>query len=142
MSKWAEEHLAMLKGVKTRNEQQELLVLLAAKGDRTKDEQRQFDVLLRAEKAKEQAKKAVNAAAEMLGESKKRERAARTHELCEVAGLLIQAGLVDTKTGKPVWSRGELLGGLLAMAQAQDKPDHLAQWKRQGDAFLASKKAG
>lgn len=125
----------MLKGVKTRNEQQELLVLLAAKGDRTKDEQRQFDVLLRAEKAKEQAKKAAADASRMLGERKDAERKARNHRL-------IQQGVLIDLAGLEGWTRGEILGGLLAMATAKDNRDHRAQWKRQGDALLASKDAG
>lgn len=132
MAKWEDQHLAMLNGMKTRNEQQELLVLLAAKTSRTKDEQRQFDVLMRAERAKEQAKKAAADASKLLGERKEAERKARNHRL-------IQQGLLIEFAGLNSWSRGEIMGGLLVMATAN--PEHRANWKRQGDALLATKEA-
>ena len=58
------------------------------------------------------------------------------------AGLLILAGLVDTKTGKPTRHPAELLGGLLELAE-QDEATTL-QWqarKRAGEAFLAERAA-
>lgn len=134
MATWTDEHLAMLKGMKARTEQQELLLLLGAKAERTKEEQRQFAVLLRAEKAKEQAKKAAADASKLLGERKDAERKARNHRL-------IQQGLLIEFAGLEGWSRGEILGGLLAMASAKDNAEHRAGWKRQGDALLASKEA-
>ena len=134
MAKWIDEHLAMLKGMKARSEQQELLLLLAAKADATPEEKRQLDVLLRAEKAKEQAKKATKEAAELLGARKEAERKARAHRLIEQGVLIDLAGLEG-------WSRGEILGGLLAMATAKDNREHRAEWKRRGDALLAEREA-
>jgi len=51
----------------------------------------------------------------------KAERTARTHELCNSAGLLILAGLVDTKTGKPAIDKGELLGAPWVLLKFQRK---------------------
>lgn len=134
MKKWTDGYLAMLKGMKARSEQQELLVLLSEKASRTKEEQRQMDVLLRAEKAKEQAKRAAKDAAALLGEHKEAERKARNHRL-------IQQGLLIDLAGLEGWDRGEILGGLLSMASATANREHRAGWKRQGDALLATKEA-
>lgn len=134
MAKWIDEHLAMLKGMKARSEQQELLLLLAEKRERTKEEQKQLDVLLRAEKAQVQAKKAARDAADLLGARKEAERKARNHRL-------IQQGVLIDLAGLEGWDRGEILGGLLAMANATNNREHRAGWKRQGDALLAQKEA-
>ena len=61
------------------------------------------------------------AAATALIQAEKRaaaaaERKARTHELCQSAGLMGMAGLVDKVTGKPTLDRAELLGALLGLA--------------------------
>ena len=66
----------------------------------------------------------------------KAERAARTHELCNAAVLLILAGLVDTKTGKPAIDKGELLGALLGLAKVTAEDPRRLEWKRAGDALL------
>jgi len=110
-----------LKGLKSKSEQQELLVLLAEKPNRTAQDDKKFNAIIRAEKASQRATKARQDAARLINEENravaKAERTARTHELCNSAGLLILAGLVDTKTGKPVIDKGELLGALLGLAK-------------------------
>ena len=93
--------------------------MLADKPDRTADDGRKLAALVRAEKAAERAQKARADAARIINAEKAAERKARDHELYQSAGLLIQAGLVDTTTGKPTRDRGELLGALMSLAEAQ-----------------------
>ncbi|WP_370599187.1 conjugal transfer protein TraD (plasmid) [Plesiomonas shigelloides] len=56
------------------------------------------------------------------------------------AGLLILAGLVDTKTGKPNRDKGELLGALISLAESDVPDEKRAAWKSKGDALLAKSK--
>ena len=73
----------------------------------------------------------------------RRPRKARDRELYKAAGLLILAGLVDSKLGVPIIDRGELVGALLELAKAPADDPRRTEWKRAGDAVLAerSKKA-
>jgi len=122
---WLDDRVKYLKGFKSRSEQQELLVLLSEKLNRTAQDDKKFNAIIRAEKASLRATKARQDAANLINTEKKvaakAERTARTHELCNSAGLLILAGLVDTKTGKPAIDKGELLGALLGPAQDDKK---------------------
>ena len=113
--KWLAERLAYLRGLKAPSDQQRLLLMLADKPDRTADAVR----IINAEKAAE--------------------RKARDHELYESAGLMILAGLVDTKTGKPTRDRGELLDALVSLAEAQVDDAKRAAWKAKGDALMAER---
>jgi hypothetical protein len=138
---WLKDRVAYLQGLKSRNEQQELLVLLAEKPNRAAQDDKKFNAIIRAEKASLRATKARQDAANLINAEKKAaakaERAARTHELCNSAGLLILAGLVDTKTGKPAIDKGELLRALLGLAKVQAEDPRRLEWKRAGDALLA-----
>lgn|SRR5690606_23999831 len=100
---------------------------------------RKLAALVRAEKAAERAQKARADAARIINAEKAAERKARDHELYQSAGLLILAGLVDTTTGKPTRDRGELLGALVSLAEAQVDDEKRAAWKRKGDALLAER---
>ena len=95
--------------------------------------------LVRAEKAADRAQKARADAARIINVDKAKERKARDHELYQSAGLLILAGLVDTKTGKPTLDRGELLGALLGLAKVPADDSRRSDWKRAGDALLAER---
>jgi len=138
---WLNDRVKYLKGLKSRNEQQEWLVLLAEKATRNAQDDKKFNAIIRAEKASQRATKARQDAARLINEENralvKAERAARTHELCNAAGLLILAGLVDTQTGKPVIDKGELLGALLGLAKVPVEDQRRLEWKRAGDALLA-----
>ena len=138
---WLKDRVAYLKGLKSKNEQQELLVLLAEKTNRTTQDDKKFNAIIRAEKASQRATKARQEAARLINEENrvaaKAERAARTHELCNSAGLLILAGLVDTKTGKPAIDKGELLGALLGLAKVPAEDTRRKEWKRAGDSIIA-----
>ena len=133
--------MAYLNGLKSRNEQQELLVLLAEKSNRNAQDDKKLNAIVKAEKASLRATKARQDAANLINADKKAaakaERTARTHELCNSAGLLILAGLVDTKTGKPAIDKGELLGPLLGLAKVPAAAPRRKEWKRAGDSMLA-----
>ena len=130
---WAGNHVAMLKGQKSMTEQQELIVLLYDKANRTGEEAKQLDVLLKAAKAAERAKLAAKDAADLIGARKDAERKARNHRLIQ-QGLLVDFAELDG------WSRGEILGVLLAVKQ-QASDERRSAWKREGDALLAVKEA-
>jgi len=137
---WLKDRVAYLKGLKSRNEQQELLVLLAEKYNRNAQDDKKLNAIVKAEKAGLRATKARQDAANLINAEKKAaakaERAARTHELCNSAGLLILAGLVDTKSGKPTIDKAELLGALLGLAKVPAEDPRRKEWKRAGDSLL------
>ena len=142
-NQWLTSRIAYLRGLKSRNDQQELMVMLAEKPNRTSLDQKKLATLVRAEKANIRAIKARQEATNMINAERKAiveaERKSRDHEMYQAAGLLSLAGLVDKKTGKSMMDRGELLGALLGLAKvAPDNPKR-AEWKRAGDALLASK---
>ena len=142
---WLKDRVAYLKGLKSLNEQQELLVLLAEKPKRTAQDDKKLNAIIRAEKASLRATKARQDAANLINAEKKvaekAERAARTHELCNSAGLLILAGLVDTKSGKLTIDKAELLGALLGLAKVPAEDPRRKEWKRAGDLMLAEQAA-
>lgn len=134
--------MSYLKGLKSRSDQQELLVLLAEKTDRTPKDEKNLAALVKAEKANVRAAKARQEATNLINADRKAaadaERKARDHEMYQAAGLLSLAGLVDKKTGKPVMDRGELLGALLGLARLPADNPKRSEWKRAGDALLAA----
>jgi predicted ATP-dependent protease len=140
---WLTARVTYLKGLKSRSDQQELLVLLAEKTARTPQDDKKLAALVRAEKASMRAAKARQEAANLINAERKAaaeaERKARDHELYQAAGLLSLAGLVDKKTGKPTMDRGQLLGALLGLAKVSLDDPRRADWKRAGDALLSEK---
>ena len=92
------------------------------------------DLPARATKARQDAANLINTEKKVAA---KAERTARTHELCNSAGLLILAGLVDTKTGKPAIDKGELLGALLGLAKVPVEDPRRKEWKRAGDSIIS-----
>lgn len=138
---WLKDRVTFLKALKTRTEQQELMVLLAENQKRSQMDMKKLAALVKAEKASIRASKARQDAANLINSEKKTlakaARDARTHELCESAGLMGLAGLVDTLTGMPTIDRGELLGALLGLAKIPAEDPRRADWKRAGDTLLA-----
>jgi hypothetical protein len=98
---------------------------------RTKEENKQLEVLLKAERAKVLAKKATLAATKLLGANKDAERKERNHRL-------IQQGLLIDMANMQGWDKGELLGGLITLANT--KITDRSNWKHHGDAVLAKEK--
>lgn len=136
---WLTARIAYLRGLKSPSDQQRLLLLLADKPERSNDDNRKLAALVRAEKAAERAQKAKANAARIVNAEKAAERKARDRELYQAAGLLILAGLVNSKTGRPTVDRGELLGALLGLAKVPLDDQRRSEWKRAGDALLAAK---
>lgn len=140
---WLKDRVAFLKGLKSRTEQQELLIMLVENIERTAQDKKKLVALAKAEKANVRAVKARLEAANLINAERKAtaeaERKARDHEMYQAAGLLSLAGLVDRKTGKPTLDRGELLGALLGLAKVPPHDPRRADWKRAGDAMLVEK---
>ena len=139
---WLKGRLAYLQGLKSPSDHQRLLLLLVEKPDRTPEDERKLLALVRAEKAAERAQKARANAARIVNQEKLTERKARDRELYNAAGLMILAGLVDSRTGMPLLDRGELLGALMELSRVSPEDERKAQWKRKGDALLAEKMKG
>ncbi|HBN4995661.1 TPA: conjugal transfer protein TraD [Escherichia coli O25b:H4-ST131] len=137
--KWLAERIAYIRGLKAPNDHQRLLLLLNDKKDATPDDLRKLAALVKAEKAAEKAQRAKASVAKIVNAEKLAERKRRDRELYQSAGLLILAGLVDTKTGTPTRDRGELLGALVSLADSNVADEKRAEWKRKGDALLAAK---
>jgi hypothetical protein len=142
-----ETHIANLRQLEKPSTEQRILILLYDKTDRTPKEERDLKALIRSEKAQEAVKEAKAKASEAKARSSKiakRERDAkdkeRTHNLIQSSGLLILAGLVDSKTGNPTWDKGELLGALASLAKAEINDTKRQEWKEKGDALLAGEK--
>jgi len=140
-----ETHIANLRQLEKPSTEQRILILLYDKTDRTPKEERDLKALIRSEKAQEAVKEAKASEAKARSSKiAKRERDAkdkeRTHNLIQSAGLLILAGLVDSKTGNPTWDKGELLGALASMADADINDAKRKIWKDKGDALLAGEK--
>ena len=139
MREWLEDRVAYIRGLKSPNDHQRLLLLLNDKKDATDDDRRKLVALIRAEKAAEKAQRAKASVAKIVNAEKEAERKRRNHDLYESGGLLILAGLVDTKTGKPTLDRGELLGALLGLAKVPADDTRRDDWKRAGDAMVAER---
>lgn len=139
MREWLEDRVAYIRGLKSPNDHQRLLLLLNDKKDATDDDRRKLVALIRAEKAAEKAQRAKASVAKIVNAEKEAERKRRNHDLYESGGLLILAGLVDTKTGKPTLDRGELLGALLGLAKVPADDARRSDWKRAGDALIAER---
>ncbi|SEO46574.1 Conjugal transfer protein TraD [Nitrosospira multiformis] len=139
---WLKGRLAYLQGLKAPSDHQRLLLLLAEKPDRTPEDERKLTALVHAEKAAERAQKARANAARIVNAEKLAARKARDRELYNAAGLMILAGLVDSRTGMPLLDRGELLGALMELSRVAPEDERKAQWKRKGDTLLAEKMKG
>lgn len=140
--KWLDDRLAYIRGLKAPSDQQALLVALAEKTNQSAEDKRKIAALVRAEKAAERAQKARANAARIVNAEKAKARKARDRELYQSAGLLIMAGLVDTKTGQPTLDRGELLGALMGLAKVPEDDTRRTEWKRAGDAMMVERQKG
>lgn len=139
---WLAGRLEHIKGLKSPSDQQRLLLALCQLPAEERDakDERRITALVRAEKAAERAAKERAKAARIVDEAKQAERKARDHELYKSAGLLIMAGLVDTKTGQPIGDRAELLGALMGLAKVPEDDPRREDWQRAGAAKLAERK--
>lgn len=137
---WIQNKVKELKESKTRTDEQELLLILHENKNRTAQENKEFDILVKYEKSLEQTNARKQAAVNVTQNKKKEERKSRDRKLYNAAGLLILAGLVDTKTGDTKLDAGELLGAFIGLANLPADHQKRAEWKKTGDAVLAEQK--
>lgn len=127
-----DELISHIRGLKAPSQQQQLLVALADKQEKSKEDERKLGVLIRAEIANRKAAEAKAKVSAMLADEKKKaaaeERKARNHR------LILQGSLIDL-AGLEGWSRGELLGLLLAAAGADENKRQA--WKARGDSVIS-----
>lgn len=105
--------------------QRQIIDLLDNEAGLTEQERKLLHVLATAEKnelqAQENARKQANQK-RMEGKTQRRER---NHRLFLAAGLLIEAGLVDTKTGELRYQKDNILHKLKAIRlDLETSPDH------------------
>ncbi|WP_277850728.1 conjugal transfer protein TraD [Moellerella wisconsensis] len=127
--KWAADRVQYIRGLKSPNEQQKLMLILTDKADKTAQDIKTLSLLMKAEQAAEKAQEARAA------------RKARDHALYQSAGLLILAGLVDSQTGKPVDDTAALLGVLASLNDLSRDNPKWSDWKIRGQELLNSKKS-
>jgi len=140
---WITDRVQYIRGLKSPNEQQRLLILLTDKTDRTAQENKTLSLLIQAEKAAEKAQDAKAKVMNLIQAEKRAEaraaRKARDHALYQSAGLLIMAGLVDSRTGKPVDDAASLLGALAGLNDLSRDNPKWSDWKVRGQALLKNK---
>lgn len=132
---WLGDRIKHIKGLKSPNDQQALLVALAEKDNRSDLEEKKLAALIRAERASVRAMKARQEAASLIyAEQREAANAARKQR----TNRLILQGLLFDLAGLETRSRGELLGLLLSASTMTDQA-RWASWKERGDALLAEK---
>lgn len=116
---WVIERIEHIRNKKSPSDQQRLLVLLAEKDDKTPKEEQDFKALVRAEKAVARLEKAAEKVAsskskvsKILKAERSAKEKARTHELIKSALILIEAGMVDSSTGKILIDKDLLISKL------------------------------
>lgn len=143
--KWLVDRVLHIKGLKKKTEQQELLVLLYEKTNRSAQDEKNLAALVKLEKASAKLAEDRAAVFNAINAQKKAEeqakRKARTHELCNLGGLVILAGLADSQTGKPTIDKSELLGALMSLANVSPDNPKRVEWKKTGAALLAEKQS-
>ena len=134
-----------IRGLKSPNEQQKLMLILTDKADKTAQDIKTLSLLMKAEQAAEKAQEARAKVMNLIQAEKRAEaraaRKARDHALYQSAGLLILAGLVDSKTGKPVDDTAALLGALASLNDLSRDNPKWSDWKIRGQELLNSKKS-
>ncbi|HHH0392545.1 TPA: conjugal transfer protein TraD [Yersinia enterocolitica] len=143
--KWAADRVLYIRGLKSPNEQQRLMVLLTEKADKKAQDVKTLSLLIQAEQAAEKAQEARAKVMNLIQAEKRAEaraaRKARDHALYQSAGLLIMAGLVDSQTGKPVDDTAALLGALASLNDLSRDNPKWSDWKIRGQELLNSKKS-
>lgn len=139
-AKWLADRMRYIQGLKSPNEQQRLLVILAEKADKTPQDMKTLSLLIQAERAAEKAQDARAKVMNLIQAEKraaaKAARKARDHALYQSAGLLIMAGLVDSQTGKPVDDAAALLGALVSLNDLSRDNPKWSDWKIRGLELL------
>lgn len=132
-----------VKQLKNQSETQTIFVQLAEKylsgTEMSNGELSGLKTLAQAEQLEEKLQNAKAAARKVATTENEKIRKARTHELIKSAGLLVKAGLVDGKTGKPRTSSPEiLLGALIELERRHPSEAEKKHWAEIGRAAMAS----
>jgi len=130
---WLINHVAYLRELKSRSDQQDLLILLAEKSDRSAQDIKKLTILIRAEKAGNKQSRARQSATNFI--NAERRAAKESERKANDQRLLLQGNLIDL-AGLKSRCRSELLGILLAAAATED-PFQWASWKTKGDVLLS-----
>lgn len=137
---WQTDRAQYIRGLKSPNEQQRLLVILTEKADKTPQDMKTLSLLIQAERAAEKAQDARAKVMNLIQAEKRADakaaRKARDHALYQSAGLLIMAGLVDSQTGKPVDDGAALLGALVSLNDLSRDNPKWSDWKIRGQELL------
>ncbi|MGB0848888.1 MAG: conjugal transfer protein TraD [Thiolinea sp.] len=135
-AEWLQQRIEYIKGLNKPTAQQELLLLLNNKSNKTAVDDRKLAAVVKAERADEKAQQAKADVKRIMNAEKRAARKARDRELYNTAGLLIVAGLVDTKTGKPTIDKAELVGALASLAKLPEQHEKRSEWKQEGTRLL------
>jgi hypothetical protein len=140
-TEWIENRIKTIEAMKYPTQAQQLLVALSKLENRTPEQDKKLLVIIKAEQSLEKAYTARSKLNKMLNADRTAEakaaKAARDHAMYEAAGLLSLAGLVDKKTGVPVWDRATLLGALMAVSNLPADDGRRAQYQARGSMKLA-----
>ena len=143
--KWAADRVQYIRGLKSPNGQQKLMLIHTDKADKKAQDIKKLSLLMKAEQAAEKAQEARAKVMNLIQAEKRAEaraaRKARDHALYQSAGLLILAGLVDSQTGKPVDDTAALLGALASLNDLSRDNPKWSDWKIRGQELLNSKKS-
>ncbi|EAA9617697.1 hypothetical protein EAP86_23605 [Salmonella enterica] len=105
--------------------QRQIIDLLDNEAGLTEQERKLLHVLATAEKNELQAQENARKQANQKRMEGKKQRRERNHRLFLAAGLLIEAGLVDTKTGELRYPKDNILQKLKAIRlDLETSPDH------------------
>lgn len=143
MSEFIAVRIEYVKQLKSQSETQILFVQLAEKylsgAEMTAGELSGLKTLTQAEQLEEKLQNAKAAARKVATTENEKIRKARTHELIKSAGLLVKAGLVDGKTGKPRTSSPEiLLGALIELERRHPSEEEKEHWAEIGRAAMTT----
>ena len=136
---WIADHVQMIRGLERPTQQQKALMELHSipSDKRTPDQERAYKTLEKAVLTERRADIARANADNMFNKKRDLERVARNHQMFQSAGLLILAGLVDTKTGMPFEDPALLLGKLMQINQVNWSADQLQEMQTLGMQIMA-----
>ena len=133
---WLANRLAYIRGLKHPTKQQELLLLLGETPPDNSEDEKTLRTLIKAEKAVIAADKAKADVTRRLNAAAKAADKQRTHELIQSGLLMVAAGLVDKKTGKPKIDRAELVGALTSLAKLPPQHERRSSWRQEGQQII------
>ena len=138
---WLDVYVSQLRSAQKRSAEEDLLIALYDDREHlTAIQKKKLEALVSAFKAIQKANKAKADLRALEASENALARKERNHQLFLSGGLLIAAGLVDSKTGKP-FDQAALIGGLFALAEQMKDPNKKEVWSQKGNHFLAKAEA-